>query len=174
MLVVAAVIRTTSEGPALFRQRRVAVDGREFTLVKFRSMYADAESRWAEMQEYNENGGLLFKMSDDPRVTRVGRVLRRTSMDELPQLLNVLRGQMSLVGPRPLAVNDADMQGHIRRRLLVRPGMTGLWQVSGRKDVTWEEAVRLDLYYVENWSLSMDFTILLRTGLAVWRGEGAY
>lgn len=174
MLLVGLIVRLTSPGPVLFRQARVGRDGRQFTVLKYRSMYEDAEAHWAKLMERNENDGLLFAMAGDPRVTRVGRLLRRTSLDELPQLINVVRGDMSLVGPRPLAVDDADMQGHVRRRLLVRPGMTGLWQVSGRKDVSWDEAVRLDLYYVENWSLSMDFTILLRTVLAVWRGEGAY
>lgn len=173
MLVMGACIRLTSSGPALFRQTRVGRDGHEFAMWKFRSMYRDAESRWAELMGHNENDGLLFKVTDDPRVTPLGRVLRRTSLDELPQLVNVLRGDMSLVGPRPLAVDDSEMEGHVRRRLLVRPGMTGMWQVSGRKDVSWDEAVRLDLYYVENWSLSLDFTILMRTFLAVWRGEGA-
>ena len=174
LLIVAAVIRLTSPGPALFRQQRIGRDGEAFTVLKFRSMYQDAEERWAELHKRNENGGLLFKMTDDPRVTPLGKFLRRTSVDEMPQLVNVLLGQMSLVGPRPLAVDDSEMAGHVRRRLLVRPGLTGLWQVSGRKNVSWEEAVRMDLYYVENWSLSMDFTILMRTMLAVWRGEGAY
>ena len=174
LLIVAAVIRLTSPGPALFRQQRIGRDGEAFTVLKLRSMYQDAEERWAELQTRNENGGLLFKMTDDPRVTPFGKFLRRTSVDELPQLVNILRGHMSLVGPRPLAVGDSQMEGHVRRRLLVRPGLTGLWQVSGRKNVSWEEAVRLDLYYVENWSLSMDFTILMRTLLAVLRGEGAF
>jgi exopolysaccharide biosynthesis polyprenyl glycosylphosphotransferase len=174
MLVIGAVIRITTKGPALFRQTRVGLDGEQFTVLKFRSMYADSEARWAGLMERNENHGLLFKVSDDPRITPVGRFLRRTSLDELPQLLNVVAGHMSLVGPRPLAVDESEMAGHVRRRLLVRPGMTGLWQVSGRKDVSWDDAVRLDLYYVENWSLSLDFTILTRTVLVVCRGEGAY
>jgi exopolysaccharide biosynthesis polyprenyl glycosylphosphotransferase len=174
LLVIAGLIRVTSPGSALFRQVRIGRDGKEFHVFKFRSMYQDSEDSWAGLMDENETDGLLFKMSDDPRVTRVGKFLRRASIDELPQLVNVLRGQMSLVGPRPLAVDDSEMEGHIRRRLLVRPGMTGLWQVSGRKDLSWDEAVRLDLYYVENWSLSMDFTVLMRTVLAVWRGEGAY
>jgi lipopolysaccharide/colanic/teichoic acid biosynthesis glycosyltransferase len=115
----------------------------------------------------------LFKINDDPRVTPVGRFLRRTSIDELPQLVNVLRGDMSLVGPRPLSVDDTAFQGDVRRRMLVRPGLTGLWQVAGRQDQSWEHAVRLDLYYVENWSLSLDIAIMLRTLLAVIRGTGS-
>jgi lipopolysaccharide/colanic/teichoic acid biosynthesis glycosyltransferase len=171
---VALWIRATSEGPALFRQTRIGRDGEEFRVVKFRTMYQDAEARRAELLGDNETDGLLFKMSDDPRITKPGKVLRRTSIDELPQLINVFKGEMSLVGPRPLPVDDSDFKGHVRRRLLVRPGITGLWQVSGRSDITWDEAVRLDLYYVENWSLALDLTILMRTVLAVWRGEGAY
>jgi lipopolysaccharide/colanic/teichoic acid biosynthesis glycosyltransferase len=158
----------------LFRQTRIGRDGEEFQVVKFRTMYRDAEARKAELLAKNETDGLLFKMTDDPRITKPGKLLRRTSIDELPQLINVFKGEMSLVGPRPLPVDDSDFEGHVRRRLLVRPGITGLWQVSGRSEVTWDEAVRLDLYYVENWSLALDVTILMRTVLAVWRGEGAY
>jgi exopolysaccharide biosynthesis polyprenyl glycosylphosphotransferase len=174
LLGVALWIRATSEGPALFRQTRIGRDGEEFRVVKFRTMYQDAEARKAELMGDNETDGPLFKMSDDPRITKPGKILRRTSIDELPQLINVFKGEMSLVGPRPLPVDDSDFKGHVRRRLLVRPGITGLWQVSGRSDITWDEAVRLDLYYVENWSLALDLTILMRTVLAVWRGEGAY
>ena len=174
LVTVAALIRLTSSGPALFRQTRIGKDGREFRVVKFRTMYVDAEARLADLQADNESDGLLFKIAHDPRITVLGRVLRRTSIDELPQLLNVLRGDMSLVGPRPLPVKDSAFEGHVRRRLLVRPGITGLWQVSGRSQTSWDDAVRLDLYYVENWSLSLDLTILMRTVLAVVRGEGAY
>ena len=144
-------------------------------MYKFRTMYLDAQARLAEIRHLNQYDHVLFKMRDDPRVTRVGRVLRRFSLDELPQLVNVLRGQMSLVGPRPplpeeVAVYPAD----VRRRLAVRPGLTGLWQVSGRSDLPWEEAVKLDLRYVENWSFSLDLMILLRTLSAVCRASGAY
>jgi exopolysaccharide biosynthesis polyprenyl glycosylphosphotransferase len=174
LVPVAILVRLDSRGPALFRQVRIGREGREFRVVKFRTMYVDAEARLAELRERNETDGLLFKISDDPRVTRVGRFLRRTSIDELPQLLNVLRGDMSLVGPRPLPVKDSDFTGDVRRRLLVRPGITGLWQVNGRSDLSWDDAVRLDLYYVENWSIALDLAILLRTVGAVVRGTGAY
>lgn len=174
LLVTAAVVRLTSPGPALFRQVRIGQDGREFRVFKFRTMYTDAEERLAELVDRNESDGLLFKIKEDPRITPVGRVLRATSIDELPQLLNVLLGQMSLVGPRPLPVKDSDFTGHVRRRLLVRPGITGLWQVSGRSDISWEESVRLDLTYVENWSLSLDLLILARTVAAIVRRRGAY
>jgi exopolysaccharide biosynthesis polyprenyl glycosylphosphotransferase len=173
LLPAALAIRLTSRGPVLFRQTRIGRDGREFTVIKFRTMYRDAEQRLAELTGRNESDGLLFKIRDDPRITPSGRFLRRTSVDELPQLLNVVRGDMSLVGPRPLPVKDADFTGDVRRRLLVRPGITGLWQVNGRSRLSWEDAVRLDLYYVENWSISLDLAILLRTVSAVVRGTGA-
>ncbi len=171
LLIVAAVVRLTSPGPAFFRQLRVGRGGAEFRVVKLRTMYADAEERRPGLDVLNEGDGLLFKIKDDPRVTRIGRVLRRLSVDELPQLLNVLRGDMSLVGPRPLAVDGAAFVDHEHRRHLVKPGMTGLWQVSGREEQSWDDAVRLDLYYVENWSLALDLVILMRTGLAVFRGH---
>jgi exopolysaccharide biosynthesis polyprenyl glycosylphosphotransferase len=174
LIPVAVAIRLTSPGPALFRQTRIGRDGREFTVVKFRTMYVDAEARLAGLRGANETDGLLFKIAGDPRITRVGRFLRRTSTDEVPQLINVLRGDMSLVGPRPLPVKDCDFTGDVRRRLLVRPGITGLWQVNGRSQLSWEDAVRLDLYYVENWSIALDLTILGRTVGAVVRGTGAY
>jgi exopolysaccharide biosynthesis polyprenyl glycosylphosphotransferase len=175
LLGVALSVRLTSRGPVLFRQVRVGRDGREFRIFKFRSMYVDAETRLAELEHLNEHDGVLFKIRDDPRVTPVGRWLRRFSLDELPQLLNVLAGQMSLVGPRPpLPSEVAAYADDVRRRLAVKPGMTGLWQVSGRSDLPWEEAVRLDLRYVENWSLSLDLVILLRTMTAVIRSSGAY
>jgi exopolysaccharide biosynthesis polyprenyl glycosylphosphotransferase len=171
---VALAVRLTSPGPALFRQTRIGRDGREFQVVKLRTMYVDAEARLAELRDANETDGLLFKIASDPRITPLGRFLRRTSVDELPQLLNVLRGDMSLVGPRPLPVKDSDFTGDVRRRLLVRPGITGLWQVNGRSQLSWEDAVRLDLYYVENWSIALDLSILARTVGAVVRGTGAY
>ncbi|MFI7541166.1 sugar transferase [Actinoplanes sp. NPDC049599] len=175
LLAVALCVRVTSRGPVLFRQVRVGRDGSEFRIFKFRSMYVDAEARLAELRHLNEHDGVLFKMRDDPRVTPVGRWLRRLSLDELPQLLNVIAGQMSLVGPRPPLPSEVAMYADdVRRRLAVKPGMTGLWQVSGRSDLSWEEAVRLDLRYVENWSLSLDLVILLRTMTAVVRSSGAY
>jgi exopolysaccharide biosynthesis polyprenyl glycosylphosphotransferase len=175
LVAVALCIRRDSPGPVFFRQVRVGRDGQHFLIYKFRSMYLDAEARLAEIQHLNEYDGVLFKVRNDPRVTPVGRWLRRLSLDEVPQLFNVLRGDMSLVGPRPplpeeVAVYPDDM----RRRLAVKPGMTGLWQVSGRSDLPWEEAVRLDLRYVENWSLSLDLVILMRTVAAVTRSSGAY
>jgi exopolysaccharide biosynthesis polyprenyl glycosylphosphotransferase len=175
LLTLAVCIRRDSPGPVFFRQVRVGRDGRQFLMHKFRSMHLDAEARLAEIRHLNEHDGVLFKVRDDPRVTRVGRWLRRLSLDELPQLFNVLRGQMSLVGPRPpLPEEAAAYPDDVRRRLAVKPGMTGLWQVSGRSDLPWEEAVRLDLRYVENWSLSLDLVILMRTVSAVARTSGAY
>jgi exopolysaccharide biosynthesis polyprenyl glycosylphosphotransferase len=175
LLAVALGVRLTSPGPVLFRQVRVGRDGHQFRIVKFRSMYVDAETRLAELRHLNEHDGVLFKIRDDPRVTPIGRWLRRLSLDELPQLFNVLSGRMSLVGPRPpLPEEVAAYPDDVRRRLAVKPGMTGLWQVSGRSDLAWDEAVRLDLSYVENWSLSLDLVILLRTLSAVLRSSGAY
>jgi exopolysaccharide biosynthesis polyprenyl glycosylphosphotransferase len=176
LLVTAVLVKTTSSGPVLFRQRRLGVHGREFTILKFRSMYADAEAQRAVVIDQNEQdgGGVLFKIRRDPRVTPVGRWIRRLSIDELPQLVNVITGSMSLVGPRPLAAIDSTYTGAARRRLLVRPGITGLWQVSGRSELSWDDAVRLDLYYVENWSLGLDFSILVRTIFALLLRRGAY
>ncbi|HEX6685485.1 MAG TPA: sugar transferase [Candidatus Limnocylindrales bacterium] len=172
---IAIAIRRDSPGPILFRQTRVGRDVREFTIFKFRTMQVDAELRRKDLVHLNEYDDVMFKMRDDPRVTRVGRWLRRYSLDELPQLFNVVLGQMSLVGPRPPLPDEvAAYADDVRRRLAVKPGMTGLWQVSGRSDLPWEEAVRLDLRYVENWSLSMDLVIMLRTLTAVARSSGAY
>jgi exopolysaccharide biosynthesis polyprenyl glycosylphosphotransferase len=172
---IAIVIRADSRGPALFKQTRVGKDGRTFGVYKFRTMVVDAEQRKAELEALNEGSGLLFKMRRDPRVTRVGSWLRRWSLDELPQLINVLRGDMSLVGPRPALPQEAAGYGdYMRRRLVVKPGITGLWQVSGRSDLPWEEAVRLDLRYVENWSFALDLQILWKTCSAVLQGSGAY
>jgi exopolysaccharide biosynthesis polyprenyl glycosylphosphotransferase len=172
---VFVAIRASSKGPAMFRQTRVGRDGNEFTVLKFRTMVLDAEARKAELIERNEHDGALFKIKSDPRVTPVGSWLRRYSVDELPQLINVLRGDMSLVGPRPPLPEEVAQYGDdVRRRLVVKPGMTGLWQVSGRSDLSWEESVRLDLRYVENWSLALDLQILWRTWSAVARGSGAY
>jgi exopolysaccharide biosynthesis polyprenyl glycosylphosphotransferase len=177
LALIAIVVRLESPGPALFRQVRVGQGGRSFVMYKFRSMYADADKRIDELRGQNAHkAGPLFKMGDDPRITRVGRILRRCSLDELPQLLNVVRGHMSLVGPRPPLPSEVDRYevSHVYRRLMVRPGLTGLWQVSGRADLDWSETVRLDLYYVENWSLTMDLSILWKTLGAVLKGRGAY
>jgi exopolysaccharide biosynthesis polyprenyl glycosylphosphotransferase len=176
LLLTALIVRLTSRGPALYASTRLGEHGREFRVFKFRSMYQDAENRRADLLELNESdGGILFKIRDDPRVTRIGKLLRKYSIDELPQLLNVLNGSMSLVGPRPPLPDEVDRyQSEVRRRLLVKPGMTGLWQVSGRSDLTWDEAVRLDLYYVENWSLGLDLAIIARTVWVVMRSRGAY
>ncbi|TDB96314.1 sugar transferase [Micromonospora fluostatini] len=175
LLVIALAIKLNSRGPVLFRQVRVGQGGREFGVYKFRTMVVNADALLAELAARNETDGLLFKMRDDPRVTRIGRLLRKWSLDELPQLVNVLFGQMSLVGPRPpLPSEVARYDGDVARRLLVKPGMTGLWQVSGRSDLSWEDGIRLDLYYVENWSLAADLTILWKTVGAVVNGRGAY
>jgi len=167
----------TSPGPVLFRQPRVGLEGAVFGMLKFRTMVVDAEERLAELQARQRDAGntVLFKLKDDPRVTPVGRVLRRYSLDELPQLFNVLSGRMSLVGPRPpLEREVAVYERHVHRRFFVKPGITGLWQVSGRSNLSWEESVRLDLYYVENWSMTGDLIILWRTLRAVLRSEGAF
>lgn len=175
MLVAALAIALDSRGPVLYRQRRVGRAGTEFVMLKFRTMVRDADRLRSSLAAANEGAGVLFKLQRDPRVTKVGAVLRRFSVDELPQLFNVLTGAMSLVGPRPpLPEECAGYEPDMRRRLLVKPGMTGLWQVSGRSDLSWEEAVRLDLRYVEDWSLSMDAVILWKTARAVLRGQGAY
>ncbi|CAL9632979.1 sugar transferase [Streptomyces sp. enrichment culture] len=175
MVLVALLVMADSRGGALYRQRRVGKDGREFTIFKFRTMVTGAHGARAALAHRNEGAGLLFKLRRDPRVTRVGAVLRRYSIDELPQLFNVLTGSMSLVGPRPPLPEESAAYGpDIRRRLLVKPGLTGLWQISGRSDLPWEEAVRLDLRYVEDWSLALDTVILWKTLRAVLRGQGAY
>lgn len=176
VLVPAMVaVRLTSPGPALYKQQRVGIDGTPFTMWKIRSMYVDADARRAELLTNSDGNGLLFKMRHDPRVTPVGRILRRLSIDELPQLFNVVRGEMSLVGPRPaLAEETSKYVGDERRRLIVKPGLTGLWQVSGRSDLTREQSMQLDLRYVDNWSLSMDAFIMSRTMRAVLGGAGAY
>jgi exopolysaccharide biosynthesis polyprenyl glycosylphosphotransferase len=176
MIGIAIAVRRDSPGPAVFRQRRVGRDGREFTMYKYRTMRSDAESLVDELLDDNESeGAVLFKIRADPRITRTGGFLRRYSLDELPQLVNVLVGEMSLVGPRPALPDEVaryDRDPH--RRLAVRPGLTGLWQVSGRSDLSWEETVRLDLHYVDNWSLGLDLGILLRTTRAVLGHSGAY
>jgi exopolysaccharide biosynthesis polyprenyl glycosylphosphotransferase len=175
LAAVAIVIRLSDHGPALFRQTRVGRDGRAFTVYKFRTMVTDAEARQDQIRLLNESDGVLFKIRRDPRITPLGAFLRRWSLDEVPQLLNVLAGDMSLVGPRPALPQEAAVYGdHVRRRLVVKPGMTGLWQVNGRSDLSWDESVRLDLRYVENWSFALDVQILWKTWSAVIRGWGAY
>jgi exopolysaccharide biosynthesis polyprenyl glycosylphosphotransferase len=175
LIVVAVAIKIGDGGPVLFRQTRVGKDGKTFTLFKFRSMVTDAEKRLAEIVALNESDGVLFKIRKDPRITRVGSFLRRYSLDELPQFINVLIGNMSLVGPRPALPSETDTYAYyVRRRLAVKPGITGLWQVSGRSDLSWDEAVRLDVRYVENWSFILDLQILWKTWAAVVHGSGAY
>ena len=175
LLLIAAAVGLSSPGPVLFRQERVGLGGNTFTMLKFRSMVVDADRRLDTLRGDNISDGLLFKLRADPRVTPVGRVLRRLSLDELPQLFNVLGGSMSLVGPRPPLPDEvARYDLSVSRRLLVKPGLTGLWQISGRSDLSWEESVRLDLRYVENWSLALDVLILVKTGRAVLSRSGAY
>jgi exopolysaccharide biosynthesis polyprenyl glycosylphosphotransferase len=174
-VAVAISIKLDGPGPVFFRQIRVGRHGREFTMLKFRSMVVDAEMRLSELVLANDGAGPLFKMRADPRVTRVGAVLRRYSIDEIPQLINVLTGRMSLVGPRPPLPDEVVTYGSdARRKLLVRPGLTGLWQISGRSDLSWDESVRLDLRYVENWNLALDAHILWKTLGAVLTSRGAY
>ena len=175
LLVLGVLVVLGSPGPAFYRQRRVGEAGRSFTMLKFRTMCLDADARRQALEVRHDGNETLFKLRQDPRVTRVGAVLRRYSLDELPQLLNVVRGEMSLVGPRPPLPAEVDgYESDAVRRLRVRPGMTGLWQVSGRSDLPWVESLRLDLWYVDNWSLALDAHILLRTAGAVVRGRGAY
>jgi exopolysaccharide biosynthesis polyprenyl glycosylphosphotransferase len=173
--ILALLIKLDSPGPVFFFQERVGRDGKPFQIVKFRSMHADAEQRLAALKAVNEGSGLLFKMKNDPRITRVGRVLRKLSFDELPQFWNVLAGEMSVVGPRPpLPSEVSDYDGTVSRRLYIKPGITGLWQVSGRSDLDWDESIRLDLRYVENWSVITDLQIMWRTARVMIAPKGAY
>ncbi|NUU20415.1 MAG: sugar transferase [Streptomycetaceae bacterium] len=174
LAVVGILVKATSPGPVLHRQERAGRHGRPFHMLKFRTMHVGAHAHRARLAPLNEADGHLFKLRNDPRVTRLGRTLRRLSLDELPQLLNVLRGEMSLVGPRPLLLEESDYEGAARRRLLVPPGMTGLWQISGRSDLPWDEMVRLDLHYVDNVSVRLDLAILARTVPAVLSARGAH
>ena len=177
LLVVAAGIRMSASGPVLFRQERIGVNGGHFTMLKFRSMVTDAEDLLGALRQETQTDGnsVMFKMKDDPRVTSLGKILRRFSLDELPQLFNVLGGSMSLVGQRPPLEREVNAyESHVHRRFLVKPGITGLWQVSGRSNLSWEDTVRLDLYYVENWSITGDIVILWRTARAVLAREGAF
>ncbi|WP_378526919.1 sugar transferase [Nocardioides vastitatis] len=175
LLAIALLVLTTSQGPVLFRHTRIGLGGRPFEVLKFRTMHVDAEARAAELLRMNTASGPLFKIRHDPRITPVGRWLRRLSLDELPQLWNVLNGTMSLVGPRPSSPPEvARFAPHEHRRHAVRPGLTGLAQINGRSDLPWEKAIRLDLHYVEHQSLRLDLAVLLRTVPAVLSGRGAY
>jgi exopolysaccharide biosynthesis polyprenyl glycosylphosphotransferase len=175
LLILGALVASTSPGPVFYRQDRVGRDGQVFPMLKFRSMVVGADRKLAELMADSDGNDVLFKMRNDPRVTRVGRVLRRYSLDELPQLINVLLGHMSLVGPRPPLPHETDRYGFdMHRRFLVKPGMTGLWQISGRSDLSWDDSVRMDVRYVENWSFGMDLFILWKTIGAVRGGTGAY
>ncbi|CAB4940605.1 unannotated protein [freshwater metagenome] len=175
LLMIAAAVRFTSSGPVVYRSRRPGVGGVPFDCLKFRTMYQDADVRQHELEELNEAGGAIFKMRNDPRVTPVGRMLRRLSLDELLQLINVLRGEMSLVGPRPLPQRDYDrLEEWHKKRYLVLPGVTGLWQVSGRSDLDFDDMVRLDFLYLERWSVSLDMSILVKTIPAVFGRRGAF
>jgi exopolysaccharide biosynthesis polyprenyl glycosylphosphotransferase len=174
-LLVAAAIKLTSQGPVFFRDHRIGLGERKFGMMKFRTMYADAQDRQAALEAVNEASGPLFKIKNDPRVTPVGSFLRRFSIDEMPQVLNVLLGEMSLVGPRPLPIRDYEqLEPWHRKRYAVLPGMTGLWQVSGRIDLSFDDLVRLDFYYLENWSIWLDISILAKTLPAVLARRGAY
>ena len=177
LIGVAIAIKLTSRGPVFFRQERVGINGEMFRMIKFRSMVTDAESRLATLRDEQQDAGntVLFKMKNDPRVTSVGRFIRRYSIDELPQLFNVFKGDMSLVGPRPPLKAEVDLyEDEARLRLLVKPGMTGLWQVSGRSNLSWDDSVRLDVFYVENWSITGDLVIMFKTVKAVMTGSGAF
>lgn len=174
-LIISILVRQDSKGPVFFSQERVGRNGRTFRMYKFRSMVVNAEAELEQLKNQNEGSGPLFKLKHDPRVTKVGTWLRKYSLDELPQIYNVLRGNMSLVGPRPpLQSEVASYEGHTGRRLFIKPGLTGLWQINGRSDLDWEESVRLDLYYVENWSLTGDLMIMWRTFKVMVQPTGAY
>jgi lipopolysaccharide/colanic/teichoic acid biosynthesis glycosyltransferase len=175
LITIAGAVRFSSRGPVIYRSLRPGIGGTPFPCLKFRTMYRDADQRQADLESLNEATGALFKMKDDPRMTPVGRILRRYSLDELPQLLNVLRGEMSLVGPRPLPQRDFDMlEPWHKKRYLVLPGVTGLWQVSGRSELDFDDLVRLDFLYLERWSVFLDLTILVKTLPAVLSRRGAF
>lgn len=175
MIVVALLIRATTPGRALYRQERIGLDGRPFQIVKFRTMYSDSNERLAALKASTAIEGPLFKMVDDPRITPIGAILRRFSIDELPQLVNVLLGDMSLVGPRPALACEVDEYcSRAIRRLDAVPGMTGAWQVGGRSTLSWEDGLDLDLHYVDNWSYGYDVVLLAKTVRAVVRPVGAY
>lgn len=175
LLVLALIVKADSPGPVLFKQERIGKRGTTFKMLKFRSMVVDAEARLEELSTQDEGAGVLFKIRGDPRVTKCGRWMRKYSLDELPQFWNVLTGSMSLVGPRPPLLREVNgYERHTHRRLLIKPGITGLWQINGRSDLPWDEAVRLDLYYVENWSIAGDLIIMWRTFRAMTKPAGAY
>lgn len=181
LLAIALLVRLDSKGPIFFRQERVGRKGKKFVIWKFRTMEVNAEERLKELEQHNESGGgVLFKIREDPRVTRVGKFLRRTSLDELPQLFNVLQGSMSLVGPRPLQLRDYYLaiksynEDNMTQRATMLPGVTGLWQVSGRSEVTFNDMLQMDLFYQENWSFWLDLRILWRTVVVVLLRKGAY
>jgi len=175
VLIAVAIAVKLDGGPVFFRQTRVGHDGREFTMLKFRSMVVDAEAKLAALMEQNEGAGPLFKMTRDPRITRVGQIIRKFSIDELPQLFHVVGGTMALVGPRPALPREVELYCPMaKRRLEAKPGLTGLWQVSGRSNLGWDESIRLDAIYVATWTPVLDVKILVRTVGAVLRGGGAY
>jgi exopolysaccharide biosynthesis polyprenyl glycosylphosphotransferase len=176
LVAVAVAIKMTSKGPVFYRQERIGLDGEPFEMIKFRTMIDGADMMAEQLTALNESeGGVLFKIRQDPRITPVGRTLRKYSIDELPQFINVLKGDMNVVGPRPPLATEVLTYNHqVRRRLLVRPGITGLWQVSGRSDLSWEDSVRLDLFYVENWSMISDLLIAIKTIKAIFSHSGAY
>ena len=173
MIFLAPILKLESPGPLFFKQKRVGKNGRYFYIYKFRSMYVDAEERKKELMDKNKMDGLMFKMDNDPRITKVGRFIRKTSIDELPQFFNVLKGDMSLVGTRPPTVDEfKQYETYHKRRLSVKPGITGLWQVSGRNRITnFEDVVKLDLKYIDNWSIALDIKILFKTVAVVFKGE---
>jgi exopolysaccharide biosynthesis polyprenyl glycosylphosphotransferase len=175
LLIAALAIKATSKGPVFYASERIGIDGQPFSMLKFRTMVENAEEELANLLSANESDGLLFKIQNDPRITPVGQVLRRFSIDELPQFINVLRREMSVVGPRPPLRREVELyDDDVQRRLLVKPGVTGLWQVSGRSDLPWDKAVRLDLSYVDNWSMVGDILIIAKTLRAVLERRGAY
>jgi exopolysaccharide biosynthesis polyprenyl glycosylphosphotransferase len=175
LLIAAVAIKATSSGPVFYASERIGYGGKHFKVLKLRTMVADADKKLKNLIDRNECDGHLFKIRDDPRITPVGRVLRRFSIDELPQFINVIRQEMSVVGPRPLFSFEAEeYDSDFQRRLLVKPGVTGLWQVSGRSDLSWEDALRLDLSYVDNWSMSSDIVIIAKTIRSVFEHRGAY
>jgi exopolysaccharide biosynthesis polyprenyl glycosylphosphotransferase len=176
LLLIALAVKLSSRGPVFYRQERIGLDGEPFEMIKFRSMVVGADAMLEEVAHLNEaDSGVLFKIRKDPRVTPLGRFLRKYSLDELPQFINVFVGQMSVVGPRPPLENEvASYDDHTMRRLLVKPGITGLWQVSGRSDLSWEDSVRLDMFYVENWSIMADIVIALKTARVVFKHSGSY
>ena len=175
MLLISVIVKLDSKGPIIFKQERAGLNGRKFIIYKFRSMFEDAPSKRYELEELNEIPGPVFKIKDDPRITGIGRFIRRTSLDELPQFLNVLKGDMSLIGPRPLFIYESDkICGFARRRFSMKPGITGLWQISGRSEINFEKWMELDLNYIDNYSFYLDLKILLKTPIALFSKKGAY